>query len=204
MEPDRGPPGRPLAKAVGWASVLTSDGGTRKRSSAAPAFGDVARVSRVYARLVRRALTTLARSLVLCTLLAAFGVLATSAQSARTELLVHFVLPGGDTECEMVDPNLSIGNVTCAIHRNQFRCSRPCDLEKAASRRWHVDVNRVAQVGQSRRGCGSAPTRVLRPEQALTVGHFRRASRATGLTCVSRPSGHGFFLSKNNKSQRLF
>jgi hypothetical protein len=186
------------------------DGGSAVNDRACPALPNDDRASyprdaaSYYVRLVRKLLTKLARSLVICTLLAALGVFATSARSARTELLVHFVLPGGDTECEMVDPDLSIGNVTCAIHRHRFRCSRPCDLEKAASRRWHVDVTRVAQVGQSRRGLGSAPTRVLRPGQALTVGNFRCTSRAVGLTCVSRPSGHGFFLSKDNKSQRLF
>jgi hypothetical protein len=124
--------------------------------------------------------------------------------NVSSELLVHFVLPGGDTECEMVDPNLLNGNVTCGIHRNRFRCSGPCDLENNASRRWYVDVTRFAEVWGSRRGLGSTPTRVLRPGQALTVGYFRCTSRAAGLTCVSRHSGHGFFLSKNNKSQRLF
>jgi hypothetical protein len=154
--------------------------------------------------IVRTHPTGLATSLLVCTLLAASGVFAASARSAHTELLVHFVLPGGDTECEMVDPNQLIGNVTCATHRNRYRCSGPCDLENNASRRWYVDVTRIAEVGQSRRGLGSAPTRVLRSGQALTVGYFRCTSRAAGLTCVSRHSGHGFFLSKNNKSQRLF
>jgi hypothetical protein len=153
---------------------------------------------------VRRLPTKLATLLVSCALLLASAVFAASGQSAHMELLVHFVLPGGDTECEMVDPDLLIGNVTCGIHRNRFRCSGPCDLERVASRRWFVDVSRVSLVGVSRRGLGSAPTRVLRPGQAVTVGYFRCVSRAAGLTCSSRRSGHGFFLGKNNKSQRLF
>jgi len=158
----------------------------------------------LYVRIVRTHPTRLATSLVVCTLLAASGVFAASAWSAHTELLVHFVLPGRDTECGMVDPNLLIGNVTCAIHRNRFRCSGPCDLEQNASRRWYVDVTRIAELGQSRRGLGSAPTRVLRSGQTLTVGYFRCTSRPAGLTCVSTHSGHGFFLSKNDRSQRLF
>lgn len=141
----------------------------------------------------------------MCALLAASGTLAASARSAQTELLVHFVLPGGDTECLMVDPNLQIGNVTCRIHRNRFTCvGRTCDFENAYSRRWSVGVTQIATVWRNRQHLGSAPTRVLRSGQSLTVGYFRCTSRAAGLTCVSRRSGHGFFLSKNNKSQRLF
>lgn len=154
---------------------------------------------------VRTHLTKIATSLVACTLLAASGVFPAPARSARTELLVHFVLPGGDTECVMVDPNLLNGNVTCGIHRNRFKCLGPtCDVEDGYSRRWFVDVTRIATVQRSRRPFGSAPTRVLRSGQSLTAGYFRCTSRTTGLTCVSRRSGHGFFLSNNNKSQRLF
>jgi len=152
-------------------------------------------------------LTRFAASLVVGAVLAASSVFAASAWSARTELLVHFVLPGGDTECEMVDPNLLIGNVTCGIHRHRYRCvGVTCDQENAYSRQWFVDVDRIATVGPNNRGrpFGTAPTRVLRSGQSLTVGHFRCTSRPAGLTCVSMRSGHGFFLSHNNKSQRLF
>jgi predicted N-acetyltransferase YhbS len=38
--------------------------------------------------------------------------------------------------------------------------------------------------------------------QTLKVGYFRCTSRVAGLTCLSRHSGHGFFLS--NKRQRTF
>ena len=151
--------------------------------------------------------TPLTGLLVVCALLAASSAVAASAWSARTELLVHFALPGGDTECEMVDPNLLIGNVTCGIHRHRYKCVGPtCDQEDAYSRQWFVDVDRFATVERNNRGrpFGSAVARVLRPGQSLTVGYFRCTSRAVGLTCVSRRSGHGFFLSTNNKSQRLF
>jgi hypothetical protein len=154
---------------------------------------------------VRTHPTRFATSLVVCTLLASSGVFAAPARSAHTERLVHFVLPGGDTECEIVDPNLLIGNVTCGIHRHRFTCVGPtCDVESGYSRRWSVDVTRIATVERSRRPLRSVQTRVLRSGQSLTVGYFRCTSRTTGLTCVSRRSGHGFFLGNNNKSQRVF
>ena len=134
-------------------------------------------------------------------LLAATGVLTASAQAQPTELLVHFVMPGRDIECQMVAPDTVSGNVVCAMHRNQYRGTLRGDQEKR-SRRWHVDVMRVALVGWSGRGFGGPPVRVLRYGQTLRVGFFRCTSRAAGLTCVSRHSGHGFFLS--NKNQRTF
>jgi hypothetical protein len=138
-------------------------------------------------------------------LLAASGMFAASARSAHAELLVHFVLPGRDTECVMVDPNLLNGNVTCGIHRSRFTCVGPtCDVENAHSRRWSVGVTQHAAVSRSRQPFGSTSTRVLRSGQSVVVGYFRCTSRAAGLTCVSRRSGHGFFLSSDNKSQRLF
>jgi hypothetical protein len=154
---------------------------------------------------VRTRLTRVAVSVVVAALVAASSVLVASAWSARTELLVHFVLPGGDTECEMVDPNTLIGNVTCGIHRHRFRCvPRGCDEESRCSRRWFVDLDRFATVSGSCRPLGADRPRVLRFGQSLTFPFFRCTSQANGLTCVSRRSGHGFFLSKNNKSQRLF
>jgi hypothetical protein len=135
---------------------------------------------------------------------AAAGLVAASARSAHTERLVHFVLPGRDTECEIVDPNTLSGNVGCAIHRNRNRCPGYCGLEKEASRRWYVDVTRSAEVFRSARNLGTDSPRVLRSGQTVTVGYFRCTSRAAGLTCVSRHSGHGFFLGKHNQSQRLF
>ena len=146
---------------------------------------------------------TAATSLVVFALLLASGVFAVSARSGHTELLVHFVMPGRDTECEMVDPDVYNGNVTCAIHRRRFRGSGGFDEEKP-SRRWFVDVTRLPQVFLSRRDFGSAPPKLLRYGQTLRVGFFRCTSRPAGLTCVSRSSGHGFFLSSRNKSQRVF
>ena len=149
--------------------------------------------------------TKLVMPLVVFVLFGATGVVATSASGGTAELLVHFVLPGGDTECEMVDPNLLIGNVTCGIHRHRFKCvGLTCDIENAFSRRWTLQVTQTASVYRSRRPFGSAPTRVLRSGQSLAVGYFRCTSRAAGLTCGSLRSGHGFSLSKNNTSQRVF
>ena len=160
----------------------------------------------MYVRIVRPHPTMLAASLVICTLLAASGLFAASARSSPTELLVHFVLPGGRHGVRDGRSLISwIGNVTCAIHRNRFRCSGPCDLEKnclaplVCRRDPHCGTG-----GESTRPSDRAPTRVLRSGQALTVGYFRCTARAAGLTCVSRHSRHGFYLSTNNESQRLF
>jgi hypothetical protein len=125
-----------------------------------------------------------------------------SAKGAPTELLVHFVMPGRDIECLMVDPDVAYGNVTCGIHRHRFRGSRSSFDSEKPSRRWFVDVNQVAVVDVSTRPFGSSPMRVLRYGQTLRVGFFRCTSRIAGLTFLSRPSGHGFFLS--NKQQRTF
>ena len=133
---------------------------------------------------------------------AAPGVFAASARGAPTELLVHFVTPSRDIECLMVDPNVAYGNVTCGIHRNRFRGSRGgFDWEKP-SRRWLVTVNNPAVVEVSTRPFGLSPVRVLRYGQTLSVGFFRCTSRVAGLICLSRGSGHGFFLS--NKRQQTF
>ena len=150
---------------------------------------------------MRTRLTRLVPTIVVFALLAATGVVTASARGGSTELLVHFVLPGRDIECVMVDPNILSGNVTCARHRNKFRCSGPCDLENL-SRHWSVDVTRPGLTGISRRGFGGSPAKILRPGKTLSVGYFRCSSREAGLTCVSRPSGHGFFL--NNNKQRVF
>lgn len=148
---------------------------------------------------------TLARTIIVAALLMSAGSVAVPLHGAASELLVHFVLPGGDIECLMVDPNLSSGNVECGIHRNRFRCADPaCDVETGYSRRWLVQVTQVASVERSRRPFGTSPKRVLRYGQSLTVGHFRCTARKAGLTCVSRRSGHGFFLGKDNERQRVF
>ena len=144
----------------------------------------------------------LASSLFVLAFLASPCVFAASAKGAPTELLVHFVVPGRDIECMMVDPNVAYGNVTCGIHRNRFRGSRSDFDSEKPSRRWFVDVNQFAVVDVSTRPFGSSPVRVLRYGRTLRVGFFRCTSRVAGLTCLSRSSGHGFFLS--NKQQRTF
>jgi hypothetical protein len=158
----------------------------------------------LYFRVVRTPSRTLATSLLVWTLLAASSVFAASAEGAPTELLVHFVTPGRDIECLMVDPNVAYGNITCGIHRNRFRGSHSGfdpGAEKP-SRRWFVNVTQFALVEVSTRPLGWSPVRVLRYGQTLRVGYFRCTSRIAGLTCLSRHSGHGFFLS--NTRQRTF
>jgi hypothetical protein len=138
---------------------------------------------------VRARSGSLATSLLVLALLAVPTVFAASARGAPTELLVHFVMPGRDIECLMVDPNVAYGNVTCGIHRNRFRGSQSgFDAEKP-SRRWFVNVNQFALVEVSTRLFGSSPVRVLRYGQTLRVGFFRCTSRVAGLTCLSRHSG---------------
>jgi hypothetical protein len=135
-------------------------------------------------------------------LLAAPSVFVASAKGAPTELLVHFVMPGRDIECLMVDPNIPNGNVTCGINRNRFRGSHSRIDGEKPSRRWFVDVTHFPLVEVSTRLFGSSPARVLRYGQTLRVGFFRCTSRVAALKCLSRHSGHGFFLS--DKQQRTF
>jgi hypothetical protein len=151
---------------------------------------------------VRRQSRRLATSLLVWTILAASSVFAASAKGAPTELLVHFVMPRRDIECVMVDPNVAYGNVTCGIHRDRFRGSHSDFDSEKPSRRWFVNVTQFALVEVDARGFGSSPVRVLRYGQTLKVGYFRCTSRVAGLTCLSRHSGHGFFLS--NQRQRTF
>ena len=111
-------------------------------------------------------------------------------------------MPRRDIECVMVDPNVAYGNVTCGIHRDRFRGSHSDFDSEKPSRRWFVNVTQFALVEVDARGFGSSPVRVLRYGQTLKVGYFRCTSRVAGLTCLSRHSGHGFFLS--NQRQRTF
>ena len=102
----------------------------------------------------------------------------------------------------MVDPNVAYGTVICGINRNRFRGSTDgLDGEKP-SRRWLVTVKNLPWVEVSTRRFGSSPVRVLQYGQTLRFRFFRCTSRVAGLTCLSRESGHGFFLT--NKRQRTF
>ena len=149
---------------------------------------------------VRTGSRRLAASLLFLALLAAPSVFAASAKGAPSELLVHFVMPGRDIECLMVDPNVRYGNVECGIHRNRFRGSRSGFDSEKPSRRWLVNVHQFAVVEVSTRPFGSSPVRVLRYGQTLRVGYFRCTSRVAGLTYLSRESGHGFMEPSNTKS----
>ena len=130
----------------------------------------------------------------------------TPAKGRPTELLVHILSADRNIECEMVDPNTTVGNVTCALHSKGYTTRGDVgnhDLTASRSLRWFVDFSRPAVVGASRRELGSKPARILRAGQTLTVGYFRCTSRAAGqLTCASRHSGHGFSLTRT--TQRTF
>ena len=106
----------------------------------------------------------------------------------------------------MVDPNTTIGNVTCALHSKGYTTRGDVDnhgLTASRSLRWFVDFSRPAVVGPSRRELGSTRIRIVRAGQRLVVGYFSCSSRAAGqLTCASRHSGHGFSLTRT--TQRTF
>ena len=121
----------------------------------------------------------LATSLLVLALLAAPSVFAASAEGAPTELLVHFVMPGRDIECLMVDPNVAYGNVTCGIHRNRFRGSRAASTGETVAP-LVCQCEPVALVEVSTRPFGSSPVRVLRYGQ--TSG---------SLSSVARPASPG-------------
>ena len=126
------------------------------------------------------------------------------ARAGPAELLVHFITADRNIECEMVDPNTTIGNVTCVMHSKGYTTRGDLDnhgLTAHAHRQWFVDYSRPALAGGGRREV-HGPMRVLRNGRALSVGYFRCVSGAAGLTCTSKHSGHGFFLSRAH--QRTF
>jgi hypothetical protein len=102
----------------------------------------------------------------------------------------------------MVDPDLMIGNVTCAIHRSRFRGSHYQIDEEKPSRRWMLELTQIPETFVSGRDFGSAPTGGAPVRADAQSRFFRCTSGAAGLMCVSRPSGHGFFLSYTR--QRIF
>jgi len=126
------------------------------------------------------------------------------ARGLPAELIVHVVTADRNIECQMVDPNATIGNITCVMHSKGYTTRGDLDnhgLTARAHLQWFVDYSRPALVGSSRREV-HGPKRILPNGRSLTVGHFRCVSRGGGLTCTSRHSGHGFFLSRAR--QRTF
>jgi hypothetical protein len=133
-------------------------------------------------------------------------VLSSSAQARRTELLVHFITADRNIECGMVDPNTTIGNVTCVLHSKGYTTRGDVDNHGLTARNhphWVLEYSGAVLTGPSRREVhGPDPARILHYGQTLTVGNFRCSSRAAGLTCISRHSGHGFLL--NRAKQQTF
>jgi hypothetical protein len=132
--------------------------------------------------------------------LAASVALAPAAQATASEFLVHFVTADRNIECEMVDPNGTSGNVTCVLHSKGYTTRGDTDNHGLTARdhpHWDIEYSGAVVVGLSRREIhGPNPARILRYGQTLTVGNFRCSSRVSGLTCISRHSGHGFLLSR--------
>jgi hypothetical protein len=148
----------------------------------------------------------LVRALLVVGSLTVAGVLTESAQSGTSELLVHFVTADRNAECEMVDPETTIGNVECVLHSNGYTTRGDLDNHGLTARphpHWFVDYSHPASGGLSRREVhGPVPARTLQTGRTLTVGNFRCSSRVAGLTCTSLRSRHGFFLSRTK--QRTF
>ena len=132
---------------------------------------------------------------------------ATAAGPARglpTQDAVLFITADRSVECVMRDPHTAAGYVDCAFAKALAGKMTPIthDVYLQAHRHWLVQFSGPALKGSSRIGYGSEQTRVLRSGETLTVGFFRCSSRLAGLTCISRHSGHGFFLSSTK--QRTF
>ena len=143
----------------------------------------------------------LARTLVVSMGLATALMFAASAEARPAELLVPFVTADRNIECLMVDPDTTIGNVSCVMHSKGYTTKGDSDnpgLTAHPHLFWFVDYARHGDKGSTDREIDSfAPhRRVLREGQSVTVGYFSCSSRPTGLTCLSRHSGHGFLLSR--------
>jgi hypothetical protein len=129
---------------------------------------------------------------------------AAPAQGLPTQETVLFITADRTIECVMRDAHSAAGYVDCAYAKALAGKMTPIthDLFLHAHRHWLVQFSGPALKGSSRRELGSEQTRVLRSGETLSVGFFRCSSRVAGLTCVSRHSGHGFFLS--GTTQRTF
>ena len=122
---------------------------------------------------------------------------AVPAQGEAADDEVIFLTADRTVECLVLDAGTTVGSVDCVYAKVLAGPSTPVthDLFVHAHRHWLVRYSGPALVGSTRRGLGHAPVRVLPAGGTLTLGHFSCSSRAAGLTCASRHSGHGFFLS---------
>ena len=129
---------------------------------------------------------------------------ASSAHGRDSEDAVVFLTADRTIECLMLDAKTTAGNVECVFAKSLTgpTTSVTHDLYIHAHRHWLVLYSGHALVGSTRRGLGPPPSRSLSVGQVLRIGYFRCSSVSAGVTCVSRHSGHGFFLS--SARQRTF
>ena len=141
---------------------------------------------------------------ILFALLIVTAAIASSAQGGAGEDAVVFLTADRTIECQMLDAKTTAGNVDCAFAKALAGPTTPVthDLYVHAHRHWLVLYSGHALAGSTRRGFGRPPTQSLSSGQALLIGNFRCSSASAGVTCVSKHSGHGFFLSSTR--QRTF
>jgi hypothetical protein len=129
---------------------------------------------------------------------------AAPAQGLPAQDTVLFITADRTIECVMVDAHSAAGYVDCAYTKALGGPTTPIthDVFVHAHRHWIVQFSGPALEGSTRREWGSEQTTALLSGETLNVGFFRCSSRVAGLTCTSRHSAHGFFLSST--SQRTF
>lgn len=135
----------------------------------------------------------------------AVAAVAQGAHTGSNELLVRFVTSDRNIECLMNDPNLTNGNVECVLHSKGYTTRGDSDnhgLTAHPHPSWMVQYSQATIREPSERELGSSPLRILRDGHTLRVGYFSCTWRDAGLTCISRHSKHGFFLSRTE--QRTF
>jgi hypothetical protein len=138
-------------------------------------------------------------------LAAAAAVVAQGAQSGSSELAVRFITSDRNIECLLNDPNTTNGNVECVLHSKGYTTRGDSDNHGLTAHyhpRWVVSYSQTADREPSHRELGSSPLRILRDGHTLRDGYFSCTWRDAGLTCTSRQSKHGFFLSRT--AQRTF
>jgi hypothetical protein len=129
------------------------------------------------------------------------GVVVAAAVATPTEHLVHFATEDGNTECVTDDSVADNVSLDCVMRSSGYDPTAPD--ESNYHPHWVLLRHGIALKGTTRRGLGGPNrTRILRDGQTLTVGNFRCRASSSHLTCVSRYSRHGFFLSQGR--QRTF
>jgi hypothetical protein len=142
----------------------------------------------------RRLLLVIAALLTLST----GGLFVISARATSSERWIHFATEDRNIECVTSDSLADNVGLDCVMRSSGYD---PTAAEETKYHpHWILFRNGVALKGITRRGLGRPnPATILRNGQTLTVGNFRCSARGSHLTCVSRFSRHGFFLSQGRQ-----